>query len=430
MKQYLIISSVYLAVFYIMYILLLNNDTLYRRNRLYLLSGILISLVLPLVRIDIAGFFSTFNENIDNIFIIEQVNISSAGNSTVNGSNIPSLFEIYLGGCIISFIIVCYNIIKLLNLISRYRVKDSKIVLTPPGRESGFSALGFIFLSSDLPEEAREIIKEHEQNHISNRHFIDILLLRAAGIILWFNPFIYLYDRSLKAVHEYEADEKMLGSGNNIISYQKLILNQIFSTSIFTLQNGFSGPSLIKKRMIMMTKKRSKKSSGLKLLLAVPVILLTLGFFSCSGDEAEQLEPADKTEVPGETEFNFTANDKQDEPAESAKSKFAEDAIFVVVEEMPKFMGGDVNLFRNWVQNNVIYPEIAIENGIQGKVYIMFVVEPDGSVSNASIVRGVDPSLDNEVTRVVESSPLWTPGKQRGKTVRVRYSITINFQLQ
>jgi len=430
MKQYLIISSVYLAVFYIIYILLLNNDTFYRRNRLYLVSGILISFVLPLVRIDIAGFFSSFSESIDNIFIIEQVNIYSTGNSAVSSSNIPPMLIIYIGGCIISFIIVSYNIIKLLKLISRYRIKDTKIVLTLPGRESGFSALGFIFLSSDLSKEAREIIKEHEQNHISNRHFIDILLIRAAGIILWFNPFIYLYDRSLKAVHEYEADEKMLGSGNNIISYQKLILNQIFSTSIFTLQNGFSGPSLIKKRMIMMTKKRSKKSSGLKLLLAVPFILLTLGFFSCSGNEAEDLEPVDKMEVPDITEFNFIADGKQGEPAENTKSKYYGEYVFIVVEKMPKFMGGDVNDFRNWVQNNVIYPEIAVENGIQGKVFVNFIVEPDGSVSNTSIMRGVDPSLDNEVVRAVESSPLWTPGKQRDETVRVRFSITVNFQLQ
>lgn len=107
-----------------------------------------------------------------------------------------------------------------------------------------------------------------------------------------------------------------------------------------------------------------------------------------------------------------------------------EEEIFVVVEDMPTFRGGDVNKFRDWVQKRVKYPQIAAENGIQGKVYIMFVVEPDGSVSNVSIMRGVDPALDDEAIKVVESSPKWVAGKQRGAPVRVRFSITVNFQLQ
>ncbi|MEA1886381.1 MAG: energy transducer TonB [Bacteroidota bacterium] len=107
-----------------------------------------------------------------------------------------------------------------------------------------------------------------------------------------------------------------------------------------------------------------------------------------------------------------------------------EEQIFVVVEDMPTFRGGDVDKFRQWVQQRIKYPQIAAENGIQGKVFLMFVVEPDGSVSNVSVLRGVDPALDNEAVRVVESSPKWSPGKQRGAPVRVRFSITVNFQLQ
>ncbi|HCC70642.1 MAG TPA: energy transducer TonB [Bacteroidales bacterium] len=107
-----------------------------------------------------------------------------------------------------------------------------------------------------------------------------------------------------------------------------------------------------------------------------------------------------------------------------------EDYIFIVVEDMPTFRGGDVNRFREWVQNRIKYPQIAAENGIQGKVFLMFVVEPDGSVSNVNILRGVDPALDNEAQRVVETSPKWAPGKQRGAPVRVRFSMTVNFKLQ
>ncbi|MBE0676183.1 MAG: energy transducer TonB [Bacteroidales bacterium] len=106
------------------------------------------------------------------------------------------------------------------------------------------------------------------------------------------------------------------------------------------------------------------------------------------------------------------------------------DDVFMIVEDMPTFRGGDVQRFSNWVKERVKYPQIAQENGIQGKVFIGFIVEADGTVSNVTVLRSVDKSLDDEAVRVVESSPKWNPGKQRGQPVRVRFSITVNFQLQ
>ena len=107
-----------------------------------------------------------------------------------------------------------------------------------------------------------------------------------------------------------------------------------------------------------------------------------------------------------------------------------EEEIFVIVEDMPGFGGGDSNKFREYIQKNLKYPDIAAENGIQGRVFVSFVVEPNGEVSNVRVVRGVDPSLDREAVRVVESSPKWTPGKQRGKPVRVSFTFPIIFVLQ
>jgi len=107
-----------------------------------------------------------------------------------------------------------------------------------------------------------------------------------------------------------------------------------------------------------------------------------------------------------------------------------EEQIFVVVKDMPGFGGGDSNKFREYISKNLRYPDIAAENGIQGRVFVQFVVEPDGSVSNVKVVRGVDPSLDREAVRVVESSPKWKPGKQRGKPVRVSFTFPIIFVLQ
>lgn len=440
MKDYLLISSVYLAVFYIIYVLLLGRDTRYRRNRLYLLSALLISLLLPLVRIPInpGGMISAINENISGIINIQQVNIHATDENITRSSWLSLPVLIYIVGCLAALFVLLINMLRLSMLIRKHRVSGSKMVLTPPGKESGFSALGYIFLSSDLEDEVKNTIMAHEQRHLENRHFLDIIFLRVSGILLWFNPFIYLYERSLKAVHEFEADQQMLDSGRNVITYQRLLLNQVFNTSIFTLQNGFSGPSLIKKRMIMMTKKRSKKTSGFKLLLALPFILMVTGYLSCTSDEVAAPDPAVQTETDDIMMFDFKEGEHPDnsvgEQGEKAdlqlKSGQEEEAIFIVVEDMPTFRGGDVNFFRNWVQENVNYPKIAVENGIQGKVFVSFVVDKEGNVADINIVRGVDPSLDDEVLRVVHSSPEWKPGKQRGAEVNVRFSITVNFQLQ
>ncbi|HUS85868.1 MAG TPA: M56 family metallopeptidase, partial [Bacteroidales bacterium] len=259
---------------------------------------------------------------------------------------------------------------------------------------------------------------------------------------------MYLFERSLKAVHEYQADDKMLIGGENPVNYQQMIMNQLFSTNIFTLNNAFSGSSLIKKRMIMMTKKRSGKFAGLKLLLVLPLILMFFMGFSCKSENIETLLPAEEIKegletksLTGELETKelkdvlekeqiIVSYDFKTLDIVSNKEVLEEKEIFVVVEEMPTFMGGDVNKFREWVQRNVQYPPVARENGIQGKVFVMFVVREDGSVSDAQIIRGVDPSLDDETLRVVNSSPAWAPGKQRGVCVNVRYSISVNYQLQ
>ena len=108
-----------------------------------------------------------------------------------------------------------------------------------------------------------------------------------------------------------------------------------------------------------------------------------------------------------------------------------EEAIpFALVENKPTFQGGDANTFSKWVNSRLEYPEIAKENGIQGRVTLQFTVNTDGSVSDVKVLRGVDSSLDREAVRVVSSSPKWKPGMQRDKPVRVTYTFPVIFQLR
>ena len=107
-----------------------------------------------------------------------------------------------------------------------------------------------------------------------------------------------------------------------------------------------------------------------------------------------------------------------------------EEIPFTIVEEKPSFQGGDENTFTKWVASKLVYPEIAKENGVQGRVILQFLVGTDGSVSDVKVVRGVDASLDKEAARVVASSPKWKPGRQRNKPVKVRYTFPVIFQLR
>ena len=108
-----------------------------------------------------------------------------------------------------------------------------------------------------------------------------------------------------------------------------------------------------------------------------------------------------------------------------------EEAIpFQLVEEKPSFNGGDANEFSKWVNQRLVYPEIAKENGVSGRVTLQFTVNADGSVSNVKVLRGVDPALDKEAVRVVSMSPKWKPGKQRDRAVKVTYTFPVIFQLR
>lgn len=129
------------------------------------------------------------------------------------------------------------------------------------------------------------------------------------------------------------------------------------------------------------------------------------------------------TEANEDTEVEIVEFDMEEEEEEAQE-------VFFVVEDMPTFQGKNKDAFRVYIQQNLNYPTIAAENGISGRVYVQFVVNTKGKVTNVKVVRGVDPSLDREAVRVIKSSPNWGAGKQRGKAVQVGFTFPIVFQLQ
>ncbi len=154
-----------------------------------------------------------------------------------------------------------------------------------------------------------------------------------------------------------------------------------------------------------------------------PKVVEVLNIVEDDVEIEDELEIED-SEADDETVIDVApvVSTQEEEEEETAK-------VFFIVEDMPEFPGGEMAL-RKYIAKHVKYPVIAQENGVQGKVYVTFVVGKDGSINNARIARGVDPSLDKEALRVVNGLPRWKPGKQRGKPVNVSYTVPINFVLQ
>ena len=137
------------------------------------------------------------------------------------------------------------------------------------------------------------------------------------------------------------------------------------------------------------------------------------------------------TKITTEVDFaEFDDNTDFVQTVEVKEEVVEEDQPFLIAETMPSFQGGDLNTFRAWVQQNVRFPQIALENGIQGRVVLSFVIEKDGRLTNIQVLQTPDRSLSEEAIRVLSKSPKWSPGKQRNQVVRVKYTLPVDFRVQ
>jgi TonB family protein len=419
---YITKASLYMAAFYIVYALFLSKDTMYVRNRAFVLISVISSLILPFITIRTAESFSipVFSKILSDIFI----NGTSGGSglTTPGDAGISWLwivFKVYLTGVIILGLKLIIDLAELILLISNNKRRGSNIIRFRGFNTSGFSAFGYVFVNIRLAhEEAKEIII-HEQIHLDHYHSVDIILIEITKVFMWFNPFIYLFSRSLRTVHEYQADEGCLNMGVPVDNYQRLLLNQIFKSKVFTATNSFTNPTLIKKRMIMMTKKRSKAMANLKLLMVLPVIAAVMFIISSCNQSNKTAENSIEVAPP-----------PPPPPPPPPVGDISSDTPLESADEMPVFKGGDAALL-DFIVKNTKYPEVAKTKGIQGKIIVRFAVEADGSVDKVSILKGVDPELDQEALRVVNSLPDFEkPGIKDTKNVAVWYMIPINFALK
>ena len=289
----------------------------------------------------------------------------------------------------------------------------------------------------------------HEMEHIKQRHSIDLIIMELLLIIQWFNPFAWFIGRSIKTNHEFLADEGVLQNGFSKLDYQELLLTQATGIQVNDLTNNFN-ISLLKTRIIMMTKTRSTVWAKCKIMFALPAFMVVLFLFSSSSFDqlmAQTESPNAKSgstkpivvkadsKSSGQSQTQTSKNETKKQQVKyttpvvvSDKKTSNGEPYYTVVEQQPTFVGGQDGLIK-FLRENIKYPEEALKKGIVGKVFLTFVVMADGKVSDVKILRGVGGGCDEEALRVVKMMPNWNPGTTKGKPVNVEFNLPINFQL-
>jgi len=293
MLAYLFKSGIAITVFYVIYWLVLRNETAFKLNRFILLTGIIVSFIFPLFDYELPFGKNEYIENIQVAYVqfapqIQQTTIIATPADNQDFITIENiLITIYLCGAALFLTRLLYQIFFLLSTARKLGVVQINGIKMVVAQDitNPFSFFNLVFIDAEQTAGSEfERIALHEQAHIQQKHFIDLLLAEIATIIMWFNPVIWLFEQTMKEVHEYLADEAVLKSGCKKAAYQAVLVNQAIGYNTFNLTNSFN--SLIKKRLTMMTKVKKLSRARLKALLMIPVVGLLIFVFANPAESA------------------------------------------------------------------------------------------------------------------------------------------------
>ena len=438
--------AVLIAVFYMFYRLLLAKETFHRVNRIVLLATAVASFVLPLCVI-------TMHETMVMPAPMSRIDVELGAAAIADEASqlsllvkaLPILFIIGMVATLANTLWSVFRILALIRKSERHPQDDgTTICVTGNAALAPFSWMHYIVMNRSDYETQDAAILTHERGHIRLHHSWDVLLVDLLTALQWFNPAIWMLRSDLRAIHEYEADGEVLSKGINARQYQYLLITKAGGIGGYSLANGITH-SALKNRITMMLHTESPRRRLLKLLALLPIVGVTLALNAetvtdvvYKNDEPQKQVPVKKGKANAtiKTGNNQTiqvvATDVQKTEKQEAKeegtAKPNDERAFDVVEEMPQFPGGAAKLLE-FLSQNIKYPEDAVKAGTQGRVIATFVVEKDGSISDAHVVKPVSTSLDAEALRVLNAMPAWTPGKQGGQAVRVKYTVPISFRL-
>ena len=429
---YFIKSFLSLGIFYFTWLFFFRKQTDFLFNRYYLILSTLLAVFVPVVHLP-ELFPAVFQHSMGHLSAVQmsEVLIGNAEGHAATGSGLSLsaiLWEIYLLGIIVMAIRFLLSLFQLYRLVEKSETKREngiKVVFTS-GNLPVFSFFHLIFIRKEIFENSNAAaIINHEKIHVRQKHSLDLLALEILRIFQWFNPFVYLIIKAVKENHEFIADSGMALPESSEDSYLHLLFREASGFEFSTFTHNFSY-SLLKKRMIMMKNQKSQKKMPVKLLLSI--LALTFALFACNN--TKQSSPKQTNKISPITKVQkIIIRDETPGEQKAIAAQVDTGQVFTVVEKMPTFPGGVKNLM-NYLSTHIKYPAQAKKDGIEGRVFVNFIIEKDGSVSHVKVLRGIGHGCDKEALKVVENMPRWIPGEQRGKPVRVDYNLPVKFSLE
>ncbi|CAM4250374.1 M56 family metallopeptidase [Gillisia limnaea] len=490
MLVYILQVILFQLLFLLVYEGFLKKETFFTYNRWYLLSTSIFAFLLPLIKIEV---FSTLvpaesiaaitNVWLPEVFIgntPQEIQYLPAVEISRESNFINWWFIAYGVGAIGSLFLLLRKYQNLNRLFSFKPISSEKDlrIIEVPNSTIACTFYKTVFLGDKLSEVEKQQILSHELVHVKQKHSLDLVFFEVLRIIFWFNPLIYIYQNKIATVHEFIADEAVVKNTGKLNYYEQL-LNSAFNTQNISFINQFFNHSLIKKRIVMLQKSKSRTIAKFKYLVILPLMLVMLTVVSCTQDDPQPmageeslLEQLNKLKITLEESEEISEEEKRkiieiklaaDEaiqeyirskgtddsgittiyeqvPGEN-KNELGPDVPFAVIEEVPVYPGCE-NLGSNEEKKKCMSEKITEhvnknfntglgkELNLSGKnrVIVQFKIDKNGNITDVRS-RAPHPSLEVEAERVINSLPAMEPGKQRGEEVGVMYSLPIVFQV-
>ncbi len=445
MTGYILQVILFQLLFLGVYEVMLKKETFFSYNRWYLLATSVISLLLPLVNIGALAFLVPAEAipEITTVWLPEVLigDTPAAAQTSATTETAGEMLRINwwlvaYGTGVLASLFIFFKKYQNLSRLFRFRTlsaeRDLRIIEVP-NSTIACTFYKTIFLGDKLSEAEKQQILSHELVHVKQKHSLDLVFFEVYKIIFWFNPLIYIYQERISTLHEFIADAVVVKTTGKR-SYYEQLLNTAFNTRNISFINQFFDHSLIKKRIVMLQKPRSKTAAKIKYLALLPLILLMLSFVSYSGTGMSS----------GETFNVHTPGINGEESIINSVSPPQLNIPFAVVEQIPVYPGCEAengeagkecfskNL-KDYVNRN--FNTLAVKPYLKegsNRLVVVFTISSSGEITGAKS-RMVTPGVavedkavvEEEAIRVVQSLPKMKPGNHEGKTVGVSYSLPV-----
>lgn len=432
---YLLKVNICWVVFYGCYWLLFRKHTFFMLNRAYLLFSLVISFVIPAVELQ------------QTVTIVENASVVATAAGAVTVGEAPAsanfigylLFTCYCAGVlamVLALIKAIYQVRRIVQSGICVPMEGYHLVISQRqyARSGSFSFLKWMIISNDDYEQNFEPIFTHEMVHIRQRHTLDILLIEVLKAAFWFNPALWLYKRALQDTHEFLADEQATDRDY----YATFLLTYAKSAIATSVTNQFFNASLLKKRIHMIYRSRTAAWLKGKYLLLMPVLALAVVLMAARKYVYEErnvrpdnAKASDLLTIPKSNNANRIQLKSAIKPFLPKKEKpaarqmlAANERARILLDRWPGLPNGN-----KFIANTLKYPRQAYLDRVEGQVLVSFLVDTEGNISDPKIEKGVRKDLDNEAMRVVRLMPRWRPAQKDFKTVAVRYTMNIAFNI-